>query len=206
MSGWVIRLIESGGYWGVALLMALENIFPPIPTELIMGVGGIAVARGKMDLAPLLVAGTVGATLGNYVLFLIADRLGYERLKPFVERWGRWLTMDWCDVQGASRFFRKHGGAVVFFLRFIPMFRTVVSIPAGLSHMSHLRFLLYTAAGAAIWNLILILLGRWAGRAFEEAEKWLGWATIVVAAATLVYYLYRVITWKPVQRSADPAN
>lgn len=199
MNEWVLHLIEGGGYWGIAFLMALENIFPPIPSELIMGVGGISVARGRMDIVPLMIAGTVGAALGNYVLFLVADRLGYERLKPFVDRWGRWLTMDWGEVQRASHFFRKHGGAVVFFMRFLPMFRTVVSIPAGLSHMSHVRFLLYTTAGAAIWNFVLVQLGRLAGTAFDEAETYLGWATIVVAAAAILFYLWRVVTWKPSQ-------
>ncbi|MET1756022.1 DedA family protein [Novosphingobium sp. RD2P27] len=197
MNEWVLRLIEGGGYWGVAFLMALENIFPPIPSELIMGVGGLAVARGRMDIVPLMIAGTVGATLGNYVLFLVADRLGYERLKPFVDRWGRWLTMDWGEVERASYFFRKHGGAVVFFMRFLPMFRTIVSIPAGLSHMSHVRFLLYTTAGAAIWNFVLVQIGRWAGKAFDEAEKYFGWATIVVAGAAILFYFWRVVTWKP---------
>lgn len=197
MSGWIINLITVGGYWGIALLMALENIFPPIPSELIMGVGGLAVARGTMQFVPLLIAGTIGSALGNYVLFLIADRLGYERLQPVVDRWGRWLTMEWEDVETGTRFFRKHGGAVVFVLRFMPMFRSVVSIPAGLAHMRHWQFLAYTAAGAAIWNALLITVGRWAGRAFGEAEQWLGWATMAVAAATLVYYVWRVMTWKP---------
>lgn len=197
MNTWVIQFIQAGGYWGIALLMAIENIFPPIPSELIMGVGGISVARGKMEFAPLLIAGTIGSTLGNYVLFLIADRLGYERLRPFVNRWGRWLTMEWEDVETGTRFFRKHGGIVVFVLRFMPMFRSVVSIPAGLAHMSHVAFLLYTAAGAAIWNTLLIMLGRWAGNAFGEAEQWLGWATVAVAVATVIYYVWRVFTWKP---------
>ncbi len=197
MNSWVIQFIQGGGYLGIALLMAVENIFPPIPSELIMGVGGFAVANGSMRFVPLLIAGTIGSTLGNYVLFLVADRLGYERLQPFVDRWGRWLTMEWEDVETGTRFFRKHGGAVVFALRFMPMFRSVVSIPAGLAHMKHWQFLAYTAAGAAIWNAFLIALGRWAGRAFGEAEQWLGWATIAVAGLTVVYYVYRVITWKP---------
>jgi membrane protein DedA with SNARE-associated domain len=196
MNDWVLRLIEGGGYWGILFLMALENIFPPIPSELIMGVGGISVARGRMAFGPLLIAGTIGSALGNYVLFLIADRLGYERLRPFVDRWGRWLTLEWKDVETGTRFFRKHGGAVVFVLRFMPMFRSVVSIPAGLAHMGHVRFLLYTAAGAAIWNVLLITAGRWAGQAFEEAERWLGWATLALAGLTLVFYVYRVVTWK----------
>jgi membrane protein DedA with SNARE-associated domain len=197
VSGWIIQLIQGGGYWGIALLMALENIFPPIPSELIMGVGGLGVARGTMQFLPLLIAGTIGSALGNYVLFLVADRLGYERLQPFVDRWGRWLTLEWQDVETGTRFFRKHGGMVVFVLRFMPMFRSVVSIPAGLAHMGHVRFLLYTAAGAAIWNTLLILVGRWAGNRFAEAEQWLGWATLAVAGATLIYYVWRVITWKP---------
>jgi membrane protein DedA with SNARE-associated domain len=200
MSAWIIGLIEGGGYWGIAFLMALENIFPPIPSELIMGVGGLAVAHGRMAFVPLLVAGTIGSTLGNYVLFLISDRLGYERLRPFIDRWGRWLTMEWPDVERVSRFFRHRGGWVVFFLRFMPMFRSVISIPAGLAHMPHWRFLLYTAAGAAIWNTLLIWAGRWAGQTFAEAEKWLGWITVAVAVISVAFYVWRVVRWKPVER------
>ena len=102
MGEWIIELISSSGYWGIAFLMALENIFPPIPSELIMGVGGLAVARGKMEFWPLLAAGTIGSTLGNYVWFLAGDRLGYARLQPFVRRWGRWLTLEWRDIERAA--------------------------------------------------------------------------------------------------------
>jgi len=197
MDEWVIRLIEGGGYWGIAFLMMLENLVPPIPSELIMGVAGIALARGTMTFGPVLLAGTAGCTLGNYILFLIADRLGYERLKPLVARWGRWLTMEWHDVERAGQFFRRHGHWVVFVMRFMPMFRTLISVPAGLSHMKHLRFLVYTAAGAAVWNTLLLMGGLWLGRRFSEAATWIGWATLVLAAATLVWYLWRVISWKP---------
>lgn len=181
---------------GIMLLMALENIIPPIPSELIMGLGGIAVARGDMQFWPLLGWGTLGATLGNYVLFLIADRLGYERLRPFIERWGRWLTLEWHDVEKAGHFLRRHGHWVVFLMRFMPMFRTVISIPAGLAHMSHMRFLLFTAAGAAIWNVLLILGGQWLGHTLSQAEQWLGYATLAVAAITVVFYVWRVVNWK----------
>lgn len=197
MDKWVISLIESGGYWGILLLMMLENIVPPIPSELIMGVAGIATAHGRMDFLPVLLAGTVGSTLGNYLLFVAADRLGYERLKPFIDRWGRWLTLDWQAVEHAGSYLRKHGHWVVFVLRFMPMFRTMVSVPAGLAHMRHWIFLLYTAAGAAIWNTLLIMAGRWLGRRFAEAESWIGWGTVAVAAAAAVWYVWRVATWKP---------
>ncbi|MFC0203129.1 DedA family protein [Novosphingobium soli] len=197
MAEWVYEVVRQGGYLGIMFLMALENIIPPIPSELIMGLGGIAVARGDMQFWPLLLWGTLGAALGNYVLFLAADRLGYERLRPFINRWGRWLTLEWHDVEVAGRFLRRHGHWVVFVLRFMPMFRTVISIPAGLAHMGHAKFLVFTALGAAIWNAVLIMGGRWLGRTLAEAEQWLGWATVVVAAITIAFYVWRVISWKP---------
>jgi membrane protein DedA with SNARE-associated domain len=197
MSEWIYEVVRQGGYGGILFLMALENIIPPVPSELIMGLGGIAVARGQMSFWPLLFWGTLGATLGNYVLFLVADRLGYERLRPFIDRWGRWLTLDWEDVEAMGRFLRRHGHWVVFFLRFMPMSRTVISIPAGLAHMKHGWFLGFTAAGAAIWNALLIAGGRWLGRSFAEAEQWLAWATLAVAVMTVAFYLWRVLRWKP---------
>jgi membrane protein DedA with SNARE-associated domain len=197
MSEWIYEVVRQGGYIGIMLLMALENIIPPIPSELIMGLGGIAVARGDMHFWPLLFWGTLGAALGNYVLFLVADRLGYERLRPFIERWGRWLTLEWHDVEVAGRFLRRRGHWVVFVMRFMPMFRTVISIPAGLAHMGHLRFLAFTAMGAAIWNVLLILGGKWLGQTLAQAEQWLGWATVVVGALTVAFYVWRVVRWKP---------
>lgn len=196
MNDLIIRLIEQGGYWGILFLMALENIFPPIPSELIMGVGGIAVARGSMTFWPLLIAGTVGSTAGNYCWFLLGDRFGYARLEPFVARWGRWLTMEWEDIEKASRFFRRHGQWVVFAMRFSPFLRTMISLPAGLSHMKHWRFLTFTFAGAAIWNALLIQGGRMIAR-FAGVEQMLGTVILGVTVAILGWYVWRVATWKP---------
>jgi len=196
MNDWIIHLIEQGGYWGIFALMVLENIFPPIPSELIMGVGGIAVARGSMQFWPLLLVGTVGSTLGNYAWFLVGDRFGYARLRPFVERWGRWLTMDWADVEKATAFFRRHGQWVVFAMRFSPFLRTMISLPAGLSHMKHWRFLAFTFAGAAVWNTLLIHGGRLVAR-FAGVEQLLGDAILALTAGILIWYVWRVVTWKP---------
>jgi len=193
MHEWILRLIEQGGYWGIALLMFLENVFPPIPSEVIMGLGGIAVARGTMEFWPLLAVGTAGSTLGNYIWFLIGDRLGIARLKPFVSRWGRWLTLEWEDVEQATAFFRRHGQWVVFGLRFSPLLRTMISLPAGLTHMSHWRFLVFTFAGAAIWNSALILGGQWLAR----YEAWLEPIVLGTIGLALVGYIWRVLTWKP---------
>jgi membrane protein DedA with SNARE-associated domain len=197
MDSWIIDLIAWGGYWGIAVLMALENVFPPIPSEVIMGLGGIAVARGTMEFTPLLIAGTIGSTIGNYVWFLAGDRLGYRRLAPFVARWGRWLTMEWHDVERATAFFRSHGQWIVFALRFSPFLRTMISLPAGLSHMKHWKFLLFTFAGAAIWNALLIVGGHWLADYLEESKGLMGWIIGLVLAAAVLAYIWRVTTWKP---------
>ncbi|HVR91866.1 MAG TPA: DedA family protein [Novosphingobium sp.] len=197
MDSWIIRLIEQGGYWGIAVLMAIENVFPPIPSEVIMGVGGIAVARGTMEFWPLLAAGTIGSTVGNYAWFLAGDRLGYQRLQPLVTRWGRWLTMEWQDVENATRFFQRHGQWIVFALRMSPFLRTMISLPAGLSHMKHWKFLAFTFAGAGLWNAALILGGQWLADYLAEMQHWLGPVILGIVVLAVLGYIWRVVTWKP---------
>ncbi|WP_347303956.1 DedA family protein [Croceibacterium sp. TMG7-5b_MA50] len=197
MDQWIIEIVGRGGYLGIALLMALENIIPPIPSELIMGLGGILVARGVMEFWPLLLVGTLGTTAGNYVWFWIGHRFGYARLQPLIARWGRWLTLEWEDVERTSRFFRKHGHWVVFALRFSPFLRTMISLPAGLLQMPAGKFLLFTFAGSAIWNAILILGGRYLSRYIEQYEGAMTWVIVGSVAFGVLLYLYRVLTWKP---------
>ena len=197
MNDWIIRLIEQGGYLGIAFLMALENVFPPIPSEVIMGAGGMAVARGTMKFWPLLAAGTIGSTFGNYLWFLVGDRLGYERLRPFVARWGRWLTMDWYHIEQATAFFQRHGQWIVFALRFSPFLRTLISLPAGLSHMKLWKFLVFTFAGAGVWNVLLILAGQWLATAMGGFKHLIGPILLGVIVLALAGYIWRVATWKP---------
>lgn len=197
MDQFIIDFIARGGYFGIALLMVAENVIPPIPSELIMGAGGMAMARGSMQFWPLLLAGTVGSTLGNYAWFYVCDRLGYERMKALVDRWGRWLTVEWEDIEKTARFFRKHGHWVVFAVRMSPLMRTMISLPAGLSHMKHGKFLAYTFVGAAIWNAVLIGGGHLLADRFAQAGNWFGWIVLGSTALGVVWWLYRVLTWKP---------
>ena len=197
MHEFIIEAIARGGYLGIALLMAIENVFPPIPSEVIMGIGGVLVARGEMEFWPLLAAGTVGCTVGNWFWFWIGDSWGYKRLAPFIEKHGRWLTLDWEHIEQASRFFQRHGQWVVFFLRFSPFLRTIISLPAGLSHMSKWRFLVFTFLGAGIWNVLLILGGELLATWLEESQDVIGWIILGAIGLALAGYVWRVLTWKP---------
>ncbi|WP_338468269.1 DedA family protein [Novosphingobium sp. ZN18A2] len=197
MNDWIIHLIEGGGYWGIAFLMVLENVFPPIPSELIMGIGGISVAQGRMEIAPLMLFGTVGSTLGNYAWFLFGRAVGYQRLRPLVRRWGRWLTLDWRAVEALVRFFQSHGQWVVLGARVSPFMRTMISLPAGLARMGHAKFLAFTFVGAAAWNAVLVGAGYFLGKNFGEIDKYLGPVSTGIVVVIVLAYIWRVIRWKP---------
>lgn len=197
MTDFIVNLIAAGGYLGIVFLMALENIVPPIPSEVIMGLGGMAVARGQMAAVPLVIAGTIGSVAGNYVWYAIGRGFGTARLRPFVARWGRWLTLEWDDVERIEHFFRRHGQWVVFVIRFMPAFRTIVSLPAGMAHMPRWRFVLWTAAGTTIWNVILVSAGYYLGANFKLLDRYVGPASIALTVAILLVHGWRMATWKP---------
>lgn len=188
------------GYLGIFLLMVLENVIPPVPSEVIMSLGGIAAGQGKMDFALLVLVGTLGCIFGNLFWYEIGVRFGYQRLKPFVDRWGRWLTMDWEDVEKLRGFFDRWGGATVFVFRFMPIGRTVISIPAGLLHMPRWRFIAYTAAGSAVWNTLLVGVGYWLGTSFETVDHWIAPGVTAILVLVVALYVWRVVTWKPRKR------
>lgn len=185
------------GYLGVFVLMVLENVIPPVPSELIMSVAGIAAGQGKMNFLLLVLTGTAGCAVGNLFWWEVGRRFGYERLEPLVRRWGRWLTLEWEDIEKLRRFFDRWGGVTVLVFRFMPIGRTVISIPAGLMHMPMGRFLLYTTIGSAIWNTLLVGVGYWMGTNFETIDHWIAPVSIATIVAVAVLYLWRVLTWKP---------
>jgi membrane protein DedA with SNARE-associated domain len=200
VSEWIFTLIEDGGYWGVALLMLLETVFPPIPSEVIMPLAGVVAARGQLSLPLVIVAGTAGAMAGNMVWYGAAQLLGYERFRPLVARFGRWLTLDWDEVEKGHRLFDRYGATIVFIGRMLPTVRSLVSIPAGLLHMKLVPFILWSTLGSLIWTAGLAIAGWVLGNQFEDIEKILGPLSIAVIAAIILFYLYRVLTWKPQAR------
>jgi membrane protein DedA with SNARE-associated domain len=197
MTEFILEAIARASYLGIFLLMALENIFPPIPSEVIMGLGGMAVSRGRMELLPLIAIATAGTTAGNYFWYWLGRRTGYLRLRPFIERHGRWLTLDWPAVERLERFFHRHGEWVIFVFRFMPLGRTIISLPAGMARMPLWKFFLWTFAGSAIWNTLLAYAGIVFDTRFERLHDYVGPASLALLALAVVGYAYRVATWRP---------
>ncbi|WP_313258717.1 DedA family protein [Lacrimispora sp.] len=154
------------GYAGIALLIAIENIFPPIPSEVILTFGGFMTTKSNLNIWLVLLSATTGSTAGAIVLYYIGRLVTPERLGRFIDRWGFLLQLKTQDILKAENWFNRRGSLTVFFCRFIPIVRSLISIPAGMAKLKMSKFLLYTVSGTAIWNVILINLGAFAG------EKW----------------------------------
>ena len=196
MSDWVIRLIEQSGYLGVAFLMFLETVFPPIPSEIIMSVAGVAAAKGQMNIFGAIASGTAGAMLGNIVWYLAARALGIIRLRPIIERHGRWLTMTWREVERAEHWFRHYGGFFVFLGRLLPTVRSLVSVPAGLLKMRFLTFVTFSTLGTAGWTALLATAGYKLRERFGEVDEWLGPVSNTIMVVLVLGYAWRLLTFK----------
>jgi membrane protein DedA with SNARE-associated domain len=196
MFDWVTNPIFIS-YWGIFFLMVLENVIPPVPSEVIMGLAGIAAADGRMDAVLATLVGTLGCIVGNLFWYEIGRRYGHQRLRPWIERWSRWLTIEWEEVEKLHGFFARHGGKTVFIFRFMPFGRTVISIPAGLMGMSFAKFVGFTAAGSLIWNALLVGTGYWLKTSFDAIDHYVGPIVTAFMVVLVLGYIYRVVTWKP---------
>jgi membrane protein DedA with SNARE-associated domain len=196
MTDFVFKLVEQGGYWGVAFLMLLETVFPPIPSEVIMPLAGVVSARGQLSLPLVIASGTAGAMLGNILWYVAAKALGLDRFRPLINRYGRWLTIDWAEIERAHRLFDRHGGTIVFVARMLPTVRSLVSVPAGLLRMKFLPFVLWSTFGSLIWTAGLAIAGWVLGNQFSSIEKVLGPLSVVVIGGIVLWYVYRVVTWR----------
>jgi membrane protein DedA with SNARE-associated domain len=203
MSDWVIRLIEQSGYLGVAFLMFLETIFPPIPSEVIMPIAGMAAAKGKLGFIGVVASGTAGAMLGNTVWYLAARALGVHRLKPLITRYGRWLTVSWPEVQRAERWFAEHGTFFVFFGRLLPTVRSLVSVPAGLLRMRFKSFFIASLLGTAAWTTILAGAGYRLQNDVSEVERMVGPVSNAVLVVLALGYAWRLWTHRHQKHSED---
>jgi membrane protein DedA with SNARE-associated domain len=200
VSDWIVRLIEQSGYLGIGFLMFLETVFPPIPSEVIMPIAGVAAAQGKLAIGPVIASGTAGAMLGNIFWYLAARALGVERLKPFVTRYGRWLTLDWKEIERAEHWFARFGTFFVFMGRLLPTVRSLVSVPAGLLRMRFKSFVVASTIGTAGWTAILAMAGYQLQQNVQDVDKIVGPASNAILAVLAGGYVWRLWRFRPDKR------
>jgi len=196
MFDFITRLIEQGGYLGIAALMFLENIFPPLPSELIMPLAGFTAARGDLSLPGVILAGSIGTVAGALPWYWAGHHLGEEGLKRWADRHGRWLTLKPRDIDRVDDWFDERCGRAIFFGHLVPTIRTLISVPAGVFGMGLRRFLLFTALGGGLWTALLAAAGYLLEDGYDQVAAYLNPVATLVVAAILITWLFRVITFR----------
>ena len=187
LAAWVQDVIEQLGALGVALLVILENVFPPIPSEIVLPFAGFVAQRGDGSVSVMILAATVGAVIGALVLYAIAALIGQVRLAAFIERFGRWFGVKPTDLARAEAWFDRHAVAAVLLGRCVPLIRSVVSIPAGFRRMRLVPFIVYTAMGSAVWNTALVGAGAVLGNQWDKVEPYVAVLQYVVIAVIVLF-------------------
>ncbi len=196
MTAWIEQLITQAGYPGIAFLMFLENLFPPIPSEVIMPLAGYTAAQQpELSLVGVIVAGSLGSTVGMTFWYYVGRWFSEARLRSFAARHGRWLTLGQRDIAKIDRWFDRGGRWAIFIGRCVPTIRTLISVPAGIFAMSLRTFLPLTLAGVTIWNAGLAWVGYSLGGDYAVIDKYLGPASLAVIVLMILVYLYRLITF-----------
>jgi membrane protein DedA with SNARE-associated domain len=191
---WCQSVISTSGYPGLALVMFLENVFPPIPSEVILPLAGSLVPAGRFTLLGVTVTGVVGSVVGAFTFYALGQLLGEDRVRELIRRYGKWLTISEKDYDTALAWFDRYGEGVIFFGRMVPIVRSLVSIPAGIAGMRIARFGLYTAIGTGLWSFLLALSGYLLGRNWPLVSAWLARyekAVAVILAVAVIVFLVR---------------
>lgn len=189
---WVLGLVELLGYPGLAVVVALENVFPPIPSEAVLPLAGFLVGQGRMTFVGAALAATAGSVAGALVLYSLGAVYGEQRVRGLVRRYGCWLGIAERDLDRAQGWFRDHGGSAVFFGRLAPLVRSLVSVPAGVARMPLGAFVLYTALGSGLWNAALIGAGWLFGANWWLVERYQKAFGTMVAMALVVLAVWFV--------------
>ena len=193
MAQWIIQLIERTGYLGVAMLMALENVFPPIPSELIMPFAGLLAARGDLNIVGVVLAGAAGSLAGTLPWYWLGRRIGKQKLTEWVGKHGRWFTMSSADLDRAESWMKRHGRTALLFGRLVPALRSVISMPAGFIKMPLSSVLLWSAGGTLLWTSALAGLGYALQERYEQIASAVNMVSTGVLIVLVAIYLWRVI-------------
>ncbi len=194
LARWTGDVVYSLGYPGVAALIALQNLFPPIPSALILPLAGFLIGQGRLSFLPVLFAATTGSVSSALIFYAVGRRIGEGRLRKFVGRFGRYALVEQSDLDRALGWFGRYGGKAVLFGRLVPGVGTFVSVPAGLARMPMSRFVAYTALGTALWNGTFIGLGWALGARWQLAQRYLHifeYGLLAAALAGLIWFLWR---------------
>lgn len=197
MSGWIEQVVTEFGYLGLALLTLLENVFPPLPSEVILPLGGYLAQQGRLTIVGVVLAGTAGSVLGGLLLYWLGSRFERDRLVAWAGRHGGWLLLTRDDVEQAFDWFERHGTKAVFFARLVPGVRSLISIPAGTCRMRMAPFLFYTTLGTAIWSALLAAAGMILGAQYQQVDRVLQWAAYALVALVLL----SIVRWIIKKRS-----
>ncbi|KIL51572.1 hypothetical protein KP77_10840 [Jeotgalibacillus alimentarius] len=192
MENWLTDIMSEYGYIGVLLLIALENIFPPIPSEIILTFGGFMTVESTMTIPGVVLAATAGSVIGAVLLYWVGLQLDVERLEKIVNRWGHVLRITKKDIHRADAWFDRYGPWTVFFCRFVPLIRSLISIPAGMSNMKFPLFLVLTAIGTLIWNIVLVSLGASLGNSWDVVVEYMEVYSRIIYAILLVIVVFVV--------------
>ncbi len=197
VNNYVLNLISSSGYPGLGFVMFLENVFPPIPSEIILPLAGSLTSKGNFSLAGITLVGMIGSVAGAWVFYGIGYFIDEKRVRLLIERFGKWFLLSTNDLDRALIWFTKYGNWVVFFGRMIPMIRSLISIPAGLAKMNAVKFTLYSALGTACWSFCLALAGKILGDNWQLVEVFLQkYDTLVwiaLGVAVLAFALRKIV-------------
>ena len=196
MTIWLTHFIENFGYLAIILLIAVENIFPPIPSEVILTLGGFLVSGTKLTLIGVILASTLGSIIGAIILFSISRNLTLPRLEKLLEtKLFKLLGFKKDDAQKAIDWFDKHGISAIFYGRCIPVVRSLISIPAGIAHVGWTKFLVLTTLGSLVWNSVLVGLGHYVGKNWQVVVRIFDDYTIVIIILLLILFIYFGIKW-----------
>ncbi|EKE0509724.1 DedA family protein [Listeria monocytogenes] len=168
METWITSIMADFGYIGIFVLIMVENLFPPIPSEIILTFGGFMTTVTSLNVVMVIIVATLGSVVGAILLYKVASYFGKERLTKIVLKYGRILRLKESDIERAENFFLKYGSWAVFLCRMIPLIRSLISIPAGMTKMKISKFLILTTAGSLLWNTVLIGLGAMLGESWSE--------------------------------------
>lgn len=204
MQEWIIECMNAFGYWGVLLLIALENLFPPIPSEVILTFGGFMTTYTQMNPWLVILFATGGSLIGAVVLYCLGRFLSPERLDRWFCKWGKVLHFKQGDIQKADLWFKRKGGSAVLLCRFVPIVRSLISLPAGMARMPWGKFLSLTTLGTLGWNIVLVWLGAIAGSQWKQISGFFDtYSTVVLVVLAVVCIVGVLVLYKRKRANAS---